>query len=578
MFKAADAAAGTHIVQVRASTRRRQMLVIVPLALFFGSAAAVPPSISGTPPSQATVGEDYRFTVSATDADGDGLRFFISNLPSWAWFNDRTGLLAGKPSRKDIGQYQDIRIGVTDSRRGRRGIVYLPEFDIAVTNAGTPTSPSNPPPPPSQTPPASQIDPAPPSSQAAGAPTISGNPAGQALVGEQYRFTPVATDPDGDDLRFFIFNLPSWAWFNDRTGLLAGKPSDRHIGRYDHIRIGVTDSRKGRQGIVYMTDFSIVVTNTATQTLPTDPTPPPDQTPPPSPTPAAGQNRAPTISGVPFSHAAVGQFYSFTPSAADADADNLRFFIWNLPSWAWFNDRTGRLAGKPSRRDIGQYEDIRIAVTDSGRGRRGAVFLPTFRITVANAGSPVSSQTSRAGRNGAPTISGNPSREIARGHRYSFLPSALDPDGDGLSFSVSNLPSWLSFDASTGRLSGIPGAAHVGSNDNIIISVTDGAASSSLSPFAINVVDTAAGAASLSWQAPTTRIDGSVLDNLAGFRLLWGTSPGKYTHSVNIATPGISSYVIEELAPATYYFVVTARDRIGLESDYSNVVQMTIRR
>ena len=48
--------------------------------------------------------------------------------------------------------------------------------------------------------------------------------------------------------------------------------------------------------------------------------------------------------------------------------------------------------------------------------------------------------------NNAPTISGNPPTAIDSGNAYSFTPVAVDPDGDPLSFSVMNLPSWAEFD------------------------------------------------------------------------------------------------------------------------------------
>jgi hypothetical protein len=74
----------------------------------------------------------------------------------------------------------------------------------------------------------------------------------------------------------------------------------------------------------------------------------------------------------------------------------------------------------------------------------------------------------------------------------------------------------------------------------------------------------------VSWAAPTERTDGSVLTNLAGFRLYWGTVPGYYPNSVTIDNPGIATYVIDQLVPGTYYLVATAFDASGLESEFSN--------
>ncbi len=73
------------------------------------------------------------------------------------------------------------------------------------------------------------------------------------------------------------------------------------------------------------------------------------------------------------------------------------------------------------------------------------------------------------------------------GSAFSFTPTASDPDGDNLTFSVSNRPAWLTFDSATGTLSGTPSAANVGTYPGIGISVSDGQASASLPAFSIQV-------------------------------------------------------------------------------------------
>ena len=90
--------------------------------------------------------------------------------------------------------------------------------------------------------------------------------------------------------------------------------------------------------------------------------------------------------------------------------------------------------------------------------------------------------------NQAPTISGSPATSIIAGSNYSFTPSAADPEGDSLTFSIVNRPGWASFSTATGRLSGIPTISNAGSYNNIVISVSDGEFSASLPTFAINVV------------------------------------------------------------------------------------------
>ena len=100
-----------------------------------------------------------------------------------------------------------------------------------------------------------------------------------------------------------------------------------------------------------------------------------------------------------------------------------------------------------------------------------------------------SSLTDPAPTNSAPVILGTPATQVEVGATYSFTPTASDPDGDTLTFSISGRPSWAGFNGSNGRLSGIPGTGDAGVYNNISISVSDGTDSVMLVPFSITVTD-----------------------------------------------------------------------------------------
>lgn len=268
---------------------------------------------------------------------------------------------------------------------------------------------------------------------------------------------------------------------------------------------------------------------------------------------------APTISGTPATSVTAGQTYSFTPTAFDADGDRLTFSIVNRPSWASFSSSTGRLAGTPDSNAVGEYIDIRIRVSD-GQTR---VRLAPFSIVVQQA-------------NHAPRITGSPPTTAREGQTYAFTPRAYDADGDPLSFTIRNRPAWASFDTATGRLTGTPGAGTVGSYNDITIRVSDGSARVSLPAFSIEVQQASMGSATLSWQPPTTRTDGSPLTNLSGYRIRYGTSSGSYPNLIDIPNGGLTSVVIENLPPATYYFVASAYDTTGAESRNSGPVSKTV--
>jgi hypothetical protein len=160
------------------------------------------------------------------------------------------------------------------------------------------------------------------------------------------------------------------------------------------------------------------------------------------------------------------------------------------------------------------------------------------------------------------------------GTAYSFTPTASDPDGDTLTFSVTGKPAWLTFNTSTGALSGMPAAADVGTYP-MTITVSDGTQSATLN-LTVTVSATATGTATLSWTPPTQRTDGTTLSNLAGYRIYYGTSASALTQQVSITNPSLSTYVVENLAAGTWYFAATAFDANGLESARTSTVSLTI--
>jgi hypothetical protein len=176
----------------------------------------------------------------------------------------------------------------------------------------------------------------------------------------------------------------------------------------------------------------------------------------------------------------------------------------------------------------------------------------------------------------APTISGSPPTVTVQSRAYAFRPTAADVDGDALTFGINNRPPWAAFDSATGRLSGTPSPAAVGSYNDITIGVSDGTRIVSLAPFNINVVAVASGSAMLSWTPPTVNTDGSPLTDLTGYRIYWGTQQGEYANSVALGTPGLATYVVDQLTPATWHFVMTSVNGSGVESPRSNSVTKTI--
>lgn len=194
----------------------------------------------------------------------------------------------------------------------------------------------------------------------------------------------------------------------------------------------------------------------------------------------------------------------------------------------------------------------------------------------SSASAPAQPGDGGTGTNSPPTIQGQPATSVAVGQQYVFQPVANDPDGDTLSFSVTNLPAAASFNSATGRVSWTPTSDQVGTYSNISISVSDGRSTASLAAFSITVSDVASGSATVSWAAPTENTDGSPLTDLAGYEIRYGRSANSLDRQVLIDTPGLTTYMIENLSPGTWYFAVLARNRQGIVSSPSSVASKTI--
>ena len=215
-------------------------------------------------------------------------------------------------------------------------------------------------------------------------------------------------------------------------------------------------------------------------------------------------------------------------------------------------------------------------MTSAWAKRKSYIALATVLPVLAGCfefGDPVetSNTTLPPAANNPPSISGQPTGAVRIGNMYSFTPTATDPDGDPLTFSIQNGPRWAVFNTSTGTLSGQPGLGDVGIYADIAISVSDSVAVASLPRFSVNVTQSELGSVTLTWNPPTQNDDGSMLSDLAAYKIYYGLSEGNYTNQIYIPNPGISAYVVEDLVPDTYYFVATAVKQSGVESQFSNV-------
>lgn len=284
----------------------------------------------------------------------------------------------------------------------------------------------------------------------------------------------------------------------------------------------------------------------------------------------AGQHtwRNLTISGTPPTSVTVGQNYAFTPSTnAGRFHGTPVFAIANQPSWATFSTSTGTLTGTPATGDVGSDANIVIAVSD---GTLTATLAP---FTVQVLAAPVAAAPAPA-----PVLSGTPPTSVVAGSGYTFQPTASDPSGQTLSFSVQNCPTWAGFSIATGQLYGTPSSVQTGTYGNIVISASDGTASTALPAFAITVTSPplTTGTAVLTLTPPTQNTDGSALTDLAGMRIYYGTSASSLTQVVDVPGTAPTSYTLSNLASGSWYFAATAYTTGGQESSPSATQSKTI--
>ncbi|MCK5601812.1 DUF1566 domain-containing protein, partial [Candidatus Pacearchaeota archaeon] len=151
--------------------------------------------------------------------------------------------------------------------------------------------------------------------------------------------------------------------------------------------------------------------------------------------------------------------YSLVPGVGDTDNSSFMIVSNELRTATEFDFETQ------------SSYSIRVRTND----QNGGVFEKSFTITINDVNEP-------------PVVKNTPANSVNVGTLYSYLPDVDDPEGNVLTFSISNQPSWVSFNNLTGELSGTPAASDAGIYAGIVIIVSDGELSPQIGPFDIEVI------------------------------------------------------------------------------------------
>jgi hypothetical protein len=434
------------------------------------------PQFTSIPNTTATQDSPYSYIVTAIDIDGDNMIFSAPTIPAWLTFNLATRALSGTPGDPEVGDHP-VTIRVND------GAVDVDQsFIITVENIND-------------------------------APTYITVPNTSALQDSPYTSTVIAEDVDGDSIIFSAPVLPPWLSFNDNTRVLSGTPGNDHVGN-NTLTLRISD------GLISVDSTIVIVVGNVndaptflaipdTEALQDDPyssglsaedidgdiliytaptlpawltfnsvtntlngTPGNDDVGDHSVTlrisdglvevdttfiiSVENVNDPPTFLSSPNETTLEDVLYSYTVIAEDIDGDAITYSAPVIPAWLSMNLETNVLSGTPGNEHVGMHS-IALTISDGVDE-----VVQAFSIEVVNVNDP-------------PEVTSTPVTEARPGVAYSYTVTAVDIDGDALTYTALVLPGWLTFNSGTQTLSATPGEEDEG-DQHVTIRISDGIA------------------------------------------------------------------------------------------------------
>ncbi len=455
------------------------------------------PTITSTAPSVGYVGTEARYSIQAQDAENDTLTYSLLTGPTNATVDSVSGNLTWTPAPSETGLNSFV-VSVADTS----GDVTLQPFDITVSSATPTTTPFALNPIRTQaainqayrsqvivhdaigrqlpvsivsgpvgltmdsegnvtwTPATSQLG-----SQALvvtaddglgnsqqfttdlnvtgrlinTALQITSAPALFAVANQQYDYDVVAVDAENDQVAYQLLDAPVGMSINNVTGTLRWLPSRELVGEHT-ISIQVIDAA----GASAIQSYRLRVRT------------------------AGGP---PQITSVPPTEASVGTAWLYTVGATDIEHDPLTYSLLTRLEGLVIDSVTGELSWTPSANQLG-LNAVAIQVSDGSGGSTSQ----SFAIRVSD-GVP----------NLPPTINTEPNRFGSAGSVYSYLPSATDPEGQSIVYSLRRGPATMTVNPSTGQLDWTPTASDVG---KVVVTLvaTDAGGAAAVQSFELDVL------------------------------------------------------------------------------------------
>ncbi len=241
------------------------------------------------------------------------------------------------------------------------------------------------------------------------------------LEGQPLTVTAVATDADGDNLLYWVENLPPGAVFDHHKAILDWTPSYEQAGIYRDIAFYVSDGKA-----VERVHLDLIIAPT---------------------------NQAPVLEPPNDLTVREGDRLRFYLQAHDPDDEPVVFSSDDLPEGATLHANSGLFDWiVPYHQTAGEVTTHTQITFTASAGDHNDSAAATFEVLNANA---------------APRFVDFRSVGVAEGQNVEFVVTAIDPDHPDdsltvLDYSATNLPPGAEFDADTATFKWTPGYADAG--------------------------------------------------------------------------------------------------------------------